>query len=99
MINNELKKVQLLSYSSETDEYGQLRQSTPTSIYIDMVIKHFNKTNLEDMRYVDVDVLGLTKYDSITDKNEIKDGNDIYQVLYVLNTSRYNQIFMRKKHE
>lgn len=98
MINNEMKQVQLLSYGSTTDDYGQLRQSTPTSIYIEMMFKIYKQTNTGDMRFVDVEVIGLTKHTAITTSNEIQDGNDIYQVLYVIPSKRYTQVLLRKKH-
>lgn len=97
MINREYQKVNILTYNSETDEYGQVRQDTPTKTVIDMVCKVYTQTNTNDMRYVDVELIGLTKCNSITNKNEIEINDVIYTVMYVVPSRTYYQILMKKK--
>lgn len=96
MINREYQKVNILTFSEETDDYGQLRQQAPTSQEIDMVCKIYAQTMTNDMRYKDVEMIGITKNNSITDENEIQIGNINYKVMYVIPSGKYYQILMRK---
>lgn len=95
MINREWKKVNILTYSNEIDEYGQSRQSTPTKQEIEMVCKIYTQTNTNDMLYVDVDTIGITKCSTITNKNEIEIDGSNYNVKYVIPSGRYYQILMK----
>lgn len=104
MINREWQEVKVLTYSNEVDEYGQQRQGEPTEENVDMVCKIFSQVNVTDPRYIDIDVIGLTKNHTISDKNEIvisENPFDIpegtYIVKYVIPTSRLYQILLKKK--
>lgn len=97
MINRELQNVDVITYDNTLDDYGQLRQSEYTTRTIPMVCKIYSQTNTNDMRYVDVEMIGITKDKDITNENEIKIGDTNYQVLYVIPSSRYYQVLMRKK--
>lgn len=61
-----------------------------------MDIKIFSQVNVSDVRYVDVDVIGLTYDKSITDANQIKFDDRVYDVKYVIPSSRLNQILMKR---
>lgn len=88
--------VEVLTYTNERDSYGQKRQSVPTSREVEMDIKIFSQVNVSDVRYVDVDVIGLTYDKSITDANQIKFDDRVYDVKYVIPSSRLNQILMKR---
>lgn len=96
MINREMQSVDVLSYTSTLDEYGQSRMETPTSQTIKMMYKIYSQSNVSNPKYVDVDLIGITAYQNITTANEIKIGNDKYVVKYVIPSSRYYQVLMSK---
>ena len=96
MINREWQDVQVLTYSDELDEYGQKRQGTPTVRIVEMVCKIYSQSNVDDPRYVDVDVIGLTKDKDITDENVIIIGDEKFNIKYVIPSSRLYQILMQR---
>ncbi len=96
MINRKSAAVDVISYTVGLDEYGQKRQLGETKRTIKMMIQLFSQKNTDDPRYVAVDTIGLTKDLGITDANVIEYNNIKYQVLYVIPSSRYNQILMRQ---
>ena len=96
MINNEMRRVQVLTYSDETDAYGQRRQGSPTVRFVDMFCKIFSQVNVNNPNYVDIDMIGLTDDKDITDKDVILIGDEKYNIKYVIPSSRKYQIMMRK---
>ena len=96
MINREWQDVQVLTYSDDLDEYGQKRQGEPTVRVVEMVCKIYSQTNVEDPRYVDVDVIGLTKDKQITTDNVLIVGDEKFNVKYVIPSSRLYQILMQR---
>jgi len=96
MINREWQDVQVLTYSDDLDEYGQKRQGTPTVRIVEMVCKIYSQSNVDDPRYVDVDVIGLTKDKDITDENVIIIGDEKFNIKYVIPSSRLYQILMQR---
>lgn len=61
-----------------------------------MYLEIFSQKNTNDMRYVDVDMIGLTKDQDITNSDTIEYKDSQYQVLYVIPSSRYNQILLKQ---
>lgn len=96
MINREWKTVQVITFSNELDEYGQKRQGSSTSRDIQMVCKIYTQNNVDDPKYVDVDMLGLTKETNITDANQIEIDNVKYNIKYIIPSGRLTQILMNK---
>ena len=96
MVNNEMKFVDVLTYSETIDEYGQYRQDTPEVKQVQMVVKNYSRTNVDDPRYVDVTDIGLTYDKSITTKNQIRINNSLYDILFVIESRRLNQVLMKK---
>lgn len=88
--------VEVLTYSNERDSYGQKRQGEPTSRFVEMDVKIFSQINVSDVRYVDVDLIGLTYDNSLTDANQIKLDDKIYDIKYIIPSSRLNQILMKR---
>ena len=96
-INREWEVVQKLTYSDEKDEYGQLRipnSESPVSEDIAVVWKIFNKANVTNPNFVDVDIICLTIAD-ISTKNVISKDEELYNVKYVI-PGKYNQVFLQK---
>lgn len=96
MINREMRKVSLVSFTSGTDAYGQKRQLGSNSKEIEMMIKPYRQSNIDDVRYVDVTDIGLTYEKSIMDSNQIIDGEKTFQIMYVIPSNRLYQIMMKQ---
>lgn len=96
MIQRELIPVTVVSFTAGKDEYGQKRQNGSTQRVVDMVVKIYQQTNTNDIRYIDVDLIGLTKDTTITDANQIIIGDNTYEVLQIIPSSRYTQVLMKK---
>lgn len=68
-----------------------------------MVCKIYSQQNVTDPRYVDIDVIGLTRSHIISDENEvIINENEFniptgkYEIKYVIPTNRLTQVLMKK---
>lgn len=99
MIQREWKDVEIITYTEEPDAYGQSKRTIYSTKTCEMVVKNYVTTNVSDIRYANVELIGLTKDFTIEDKNDIRIDNCLYNVLYVKPTSRLNQVFMRKAYE
>lgn len=97
MINREWQTVNLLTYSTTVDEYGQFRTNTPTSKDIEMVVKIFAQTEVDNPKYVNIEKIGITKEKNISTENEIKIDNQLYVVRFIIPSGKYYQILMEKK--
>lgn len=95
MINNEMKEVEVLTYSG-VDSVGQKRMGEPTTRTVDMFFKIYSQTNVADPRYLDIDLIGLSKDYNITTSNVIKIEDNKYSVKYTITTPRYLVVFMKK---
>lgn len=96
MINREWQKVQVISFNDGIDAYGQKRRNGQTSREVEMVLKIYNQANVNTVNYVDVDMVGLTADKEITDANQIKIDEQLYNVKYSIPSGRLHQIFMKK---
>lgn len=97
MLRRELRKVKLLTYSNIADEYGQLRQDTPTETEIEMAITLYTQNEQNTPLYNNCEAIGLTYYNSITDSNVIQDGEVKYDILHVIPSGRILQVLLRKQ--
>lgn len=95
MIQREWKKVNINTYSNSYDEYGQKRTGNPTVVGVDMVVKPYLNTNVTDVRFVDVELIGLTKA-PVEVGNTVTIENDEYNVLYTIPSGRMLQVLMKK---
>lgn len=96
MINREMKSVLVVSFATGTDAYGQPRKGQKTNREVQMMTKVYSQTNVDDIRFNDVTMIGLTKDNLITDENEVVIDGVPHAVLYVIPSNRYNQILMKK---
>ena len=95
MLNREYKTENVLSYTNATDSYGQRHKGATQTTQIEMVAKLYTQSNVQDPRYIDVDMIGITKYSGITTENEIVIDGKKYQVLYVIPSGKLNQVLMK----
>lgn len=95
MINNEMKSVEVLTYS-EVNSVGQKRMGEPTTKTVDMFIKIYSQSNVADPRYLDVDLIALSKDYEISTSNVIKVENDKYNVKFILKTPRYLVLYLKR---
>lgn len=96
MINREWQDVSVVSFTTAVDAYGQPRKTTASTRTVKMVLHIYSQQNVQDIRFNEVTEIGLTTDNDITDANQIICGNVKYNVLYVIPSSRLNQILMRK---
>lgn len=97
MINLEMHEAEVLTYSGDTDAYGQRRTEAPASIRsIQICTKTYIQTNVSDPRYVDAKIIGLTKDKDITTADRLRFGGHLYDVLDVIPSLRLNQVFLIK---
>ena len=96
MINNEMISVVVKEFVTGTDSYGQTRQGTAAERNVDMMLKLYDHSNTSDVRYVNVEMIGLTSDKTITDKNVIVAAAQTYSVLFVNNAGRLAQIFLKE---
>lgn len=95
MIQREWQKVSINTYANTVDDYGQKRTGAPTSVIVDMVVKPYLNTNVTDVRFVDVELLGITKA-QVEVGNTVTIGTDEYNVLYTIPSGRMLQVLMKK---
>ncbi len=95
MINNEMKSVEVLTYS-EVNSVGQKRMGEPTTKTVEMFIKIYSQSNVADPRYLDVDLIALSKDYEISTSNVIKVENDKYNVKFILKTPRYLVLYLKR---
>lgn len=92
MIIREMREVELLTYSNY-DSYGQRGYETQSSI--PMVVKVYRQNNVTDVRYANVEMIGLT-LSAVDDSNLIRIDGILYDVMYVIPSGRYTQVLMKK---
>lgn len=95
MINREMKSVYLVSFTSGTDKYGQKRNNGETKDVIEMAVKIYSQTNVSDIRYNDIELIGLTKT-AVKDSQQIEIDSVRYQISYVIPSGQYTQVLMKK---
>ena len=97
MINREMIKAILLSYEDNPDEYGQVKQNTPNKRTIEITKPRLYKhTNVEDIRFNEVEDSSLTFEKTITDADKLLIGDDTYSICFVNPEGRLTQLFLKK---
>ena len=94
MINREIQKAQLLFFIKIFSLY--LQSNNDKTILIDVVIKPYQQTVKSDIRFTDTTDIALTQFKNITCQNQIVCNGNTYNVLYVIPSNRYNQVFLKK---
>lgn len=99
MINRELIKGKLITYDDSTDEYGQINKGSFTEKEIQLTLKNYKHTKVEDIRFNDVTHISLTKERDINDSNKIKIGETLYSIAFVNDDGRLSEIFLKRDKE
>lgn len=94
MYNNEKQTVQVLTYTNELDDYGISRTDTPTTRDIEMYVKVYSQTNVENPKYVDIELIGLTEDNDLSTDNQLVVGGHTYNIKFITPSRRLNQVFM-----
>lgn len=96
MIQRELQSATVKAYGLTVDDYGQLEQGTPVTRTVEMTVKIYSQQNVQDPRYVDIEMIGLTKDTSIVPGEVVSLAQGDYRVRYVVPTPRWQEILMVK---
>lgn len=102
-IKRELQSVTIKAYAHESaspydlvvDDYGQLTYASTTRS-AKMAVKVYSQQNVQDPRYVDVEMVGLTQDKSIVPGEVISLAQGDYRVKYVIPTGRWQEILLAK---
>lgn len=94
-ITRELQSVTIKTYGTSVDRYGQLIQEGETRT-AEMSLKLYSQQNVADPRYVDVEMVGLTKDTSIVPGEVVSFAQGDFRVKYVIPSSRWNQLMLVK---
>ena len=93
MIQREWQSVTRRVFKDGTNDYGQLRKLGYDDYTIKMVVKIYTQTSTENPRFLDVDLLGLTK-DTVECGDQIIIGTKKYDVKYTIPSEKLTQVFM-----
>lgn len=96
MINREWQKVKVITFVDSVDAYGQKRQSGSAERDSEMVLKIYSQNNTADPRYVEVTNIGITKDTTIQPGEQVKVNNVVYNVLYIIPSSRLYQVLLKR---
>ena len=95
-ITRELQSATIKAYGLSVDTYGQLEQGTPTTRNIEVAVKIYSQQNVQDPRYVDVEMVGLTKDTSVVPGEVLSLAQGDYRVRYVIPTGRWQELLLVK---
>lgn len=88
------KRVKAVQFNKGKDAYGQKRLNGSNEEFIEMYISFINKQTNNLINHIDADYLGLTK--RLGDWDQIIDEDTTYEVVYIVPTHRYTQVFMKR---
>lgn len=94
MINRQMKKAEILYPSKEVDDFGYSEEYT-TLKNIDIAIMLYNQTNINDVRFKDVEYIGLSECKDLDDSMIIRQDNKQYKIMLVNITKRLGQYFLK----
>lgn len=94
MIHNEMRPCRVLSHG--LDAFGQSYANAYVRT-IDMCLKPYQLSNTGDIRFTNVEYVGLTEDHDITDANTLEIDGVMYEILYVIPANRYYQVLCRKQ--
>ena len=93
-LNREFEPIVVKTYTSGVDEYGAIRQKGSTTRTVEMVVKINNQSNVQDPRYIDCTLVGITKDKSITDANTVMYQGKEYNIKYIIPSPKYLTLLM-----
>lgn len=93
-IQRELQSATVKGYTMNVDAYGQLEAGLPRSI--ELSVKLYSQQNVQDPRYVDVELIGLTQDKNIVPGEVVSLAQGDYRVKYVIPTGRWTELMLTK---
>lgn len=97
MINRELRPALLLTYDSDIDDYGQVKQNPPIEQReIEATLRIYQHSKVEDVRFNDVTHIALTLDKDITEANRLQIGSTLYSIEFVNPEGRMTQVFLKR---
>ena len=102
-IKRELQSVTIKAYAHESaspydlvvDDYGQLTYASTTRS-AKMAVKVYSQQNVQDPRFVDIELIGLTKDTSIAPGEVISLAQGDFRVRYVVPSDFWQEILLAK---
>lgn len=94
-VTRELQSATIKTYGQTVDEYGQ-RTLSETTRTADIAFKIYSQQNSADPRYVDIEMVGLTKDESIVPGEVISFAQGDFRVRYVIPTGRWRELLLVK---
>lgn len=95
MINRDKQLVTVITFIEGVDEYGQPRIAVESEYSAEMVIKPYQNANIQNPVFNDVTLIALSDQKSITEANSIKINNQFYDVIKIIPSNRFNQLFLK----
>ena len=92
VINRSMRQAVMYRYF-DPDEYGQPTLDTSNPQTIELTFGLYNHTEVEDVRYQDVEYTGLTRSE-VTDKNVIQLDGKNYKVKFVNPYGRMKHVLL-----
>lgn len=96
MINNEWQKAIYTEFIEVPDSYGQQHKSIGQERNIEVVVKNYNRTNVNDPRFIEVTDIALTKEKELKPGNNIIINNNKYYILFIIYSNRLNQLLLKQ---
>lgn len=93
-LNREFEPIVIKEYTSGVDEWGAIRQNGSTERTVDMVVKIYNQSNVQDPRYIDCTLVGITKDRNITDANTVMYQGKEYNIKYIIPSPKFLTLLM-----
>ena len=85
------------TYSQELNSFGQMHQTSYTERTVNMFLTKYTQTKDSDIRYNNVVLIGLTKDNSVTDRDNIIYNGKEYKCTHTIEgvgPIRWNQVFL-----
>lgn len=97
MFNRRKEVVELIRYAAGTDTYGQKKQIVSSTEEIEMTHQIYSQSAENDIRFNDVEVIGLVKADlEISDLDRVRINGQIYSISHIIPSGRLKQVMLKK---
>lgn len=96
MINREMRKAKLLAFDDSVDGYGRINQGVPQEKDIELTLRIYQHSNVEDVRFNDVTHMALTANKEVTDANKVTIDGITYSIVFVNPEGRLTQLLLKK---
>ena len=93
-ITRDLQSATIKANTTSVDRYGQIVQGDSRTI--DVAVKLYSQANVQDPRYVDVEMVGLTKDKNVKPGEVLTVAEGDFRVKYVIPSSRWQELLLVK---